>query len=176
MNYVTSKERQEVGFRQFLETHLKETRENRSLKSTIKLYVVFAVAIAIMLAFESYRVLGIVLGSVIIGVLIAYRVIMFISKKKAKKITLPDNIEKVEHVFGDIYENKTYFTGGSVNGGKYEYSDIFKIVEGEEFYYIYVNPFTALPLDKQSIDNIEEFTSFIKSKNILFKELKVNED
>ena len=175
MNYVTTRERQEIGFRQFFETHLKETKENRNLKSIIKLYAVFVAAVAIMIAFESYRTFGIVLGCIIVVILIAYRIIISVSKKKAKNITLPSNIEKVEHVFGDVYENKTYFTGGSVNEGKYEYSEIFKIIEGEEFYYIYINPFTALPLDKQSIDNIEEFISFIKNKNVLLKEIKVNE-
>lgn len=172
MNYSTSKERQEIGFRQFLETHLKESK---NLQSTIKLYAVFVGAIAIMIAFESYRTLGIVFGAIIITILIGYRIIMNISKEKAKKITLPSNIEKVEHVFEDVYINRTYFVGGSVDEGKYEYSDIFKIVEGEEFYYIYINPFTALPLDKQSIDDIEIFTSFIKGKNILLKELKSDE-
>lgn len=175
MSYATNRERQELGFRQFLETHLKEAKENRNLKNTIKLYGIFVFAIAIMLAFESYRVLGIVLGCSILAILGAYKIIMIISKKKAKNITLPSNIEKVEHIFEEVYESKTYFVGGSVNSMKYEYSDIFKIVEGIEFYYIYINPFTAIPLDKKSVNDIEEFTSFIKGKNVLLKELKINE-
>lgn len=171
MNYITNRERQEIGFRQFLKTHIKETRENRDLKSTIKLYAMFVLGISILIAFENYRGFGITLGVLILAVIIGYNIVMFISQKRSKKITLPSNIEKVEHVFGDAYENKIYFIDGSVNESKYEYSDIFKIVEGEEFYYIYINPFTALPLDKQSINNLETFISFVKGKGVLLKGL-----
>lgn len=176
MKYETSRERQEIGFQNFLEVHLKEASLNKNKKSVIKMYIFFVIAIGILFIYPNYRWFAITLTCLVIGIPVFYKIMMSVSKSKAKKTKLPDNIEKIVHVFEYVYEVVTWFKGGSANNVKYEYSEIFKVIESEEFFYVYVNPYSALPLDKQSIDNCEEFISFIKSKNIQFKGLTENED
>lgn len=172
MLYVTNKERQEIGYRNFLETHLKETAKNKSKKSTIKLYVILVLFSALMFLYQNTRWLGITTIVLSIIVPFAYKLIMRVSKKKAKQITLGETFEKVEHMFSDSYEVRTYYTGEEENVVKYEYSGIFKVVEGEEFFYIYVNPYSAIPLDKQSMEDINGFKSFVINKNIFLSELE----
>ena len=171
MKYTTNKERQEVGYRNFLEVHLKETSRNKSKKSTIKLYVIIVLFAALMFLYESTRWLGITVVVLSILLPVVYKIIMEVSKKKSKNITLPETFDRVEHVFGDTYEVKTYYEGGSENNVKYEYEEIFKVIESEEFFYIYFNAYSAMPLDKQSIEDLNEFKNFIKSKNTIIREM-----
>lgn len=175
MNYVTNKERQEIGYRKFLEVHLKETAMEKSIKSTIKLYVILILFSALMIVYKNTRWIGITAIILSIVMPVFYKIMMYISRKKSKKIKLSETLERVEHIFGETYEVKTYFTGGSENSAKYEYSEIFKVIDSEEFFYIYVNPYSAMPLDKQSIDNIDEFINFMKEKNIFIKGITENE-
>lgn len=176
MNYVTNKDRQEIGYRSFLEVHLKETAIGKNKKATIKLYVILVLFIALMFAYESTRWIGITTIVLSFTFPLLYKIIMQVSKRKSKSITLPETFDRIEHIFGDTYEVKTYYTGGSENSVKYEYGELFKVIESEEFFYIYVNPYSAMPLDKQSIEDINEFKNFVKNKNIFLRENEKNEN
>jgi len=176
MIFETNKNRQEIGYRNFLEVHLKETSRDKNKKSTIKLYIILALFSAVMIIYPNTRWVGILTIVLTIIIPFVYKFMMHISKKNAKKLTLPETFDRVEHEFGENYELRTYYSGGSENIVKYEYSDIFKIIESEEFFYIYVNPYSAMPLDKQSIENIEEFKLFVRNKGVFLRELSGNEN
>ena len=173
MKYETTRERQEIGYRQFFDTNMKENSLNKSKKSTIKTYVALAIIIVVLFVYEPYRWLSITLACSVVVLPIAYKLFMAHTRKKSQNITL-DTIEKVEHNFKEDYELTTYLADGKTSVNNFEYSSIFKIIENEEFFYIYLNAYMAIPLDKSSIADMDEFLNHLNENGVYVKRMNEN--
>ena len=173
MKYETSKDRQEIGIRRFIYVYYKNEFKAGAFKKLIKTYsICFAILLMLRFVFPGLKeLIGLVILFLIgmVGLVALICTIGLIANKKQK---LADNIIAVEHIFEEKYESVVNFKNGSVNKVQFNYDELHKIIEDKEFFFIFINEHNAIPLDKQSIDNIEEFLSFVKNKKIVLKEMK----
>lgn len=173
MRYETGKERQEIGIRRFIYVYYKNELKAGAFKKLIKTYsVCFIILLVLRFVFPGLKELIGLVMLFLIGMVGLVALICAISLIANKKQKLSDNIISVEHIFEEKYESIVNFKNGSVNKAQFNYDELHKIIEDKEFFFIFINEHNAVPLDKQSINNIEEFLEFIKEKKIVIKEMK----
>ena len=98
--------------------------------------------------------------------------IFIVTYSKSKKIKMPENFESIEHIFDEKYTTISNYTNGSKVENQYNYIDFAQIIETDEFFYIILKNGMFTPLDKNSMDNKDEFIKFMKNKNITTQEHK----
>lgn len=172
MKYETSKERQQIGFQKFSAVHYKSELKEGSLKKMLKMVILcLIILIAFYFIFTELKKLILTFLLFVVCVITLGIIVSLISVYKSKKFKFQDNIVNFTHSFEDKYECSVYYKNGSVDRATFDYSDISKIVESEEFFYIYFKSGTTLPLDKQSVDDIKELKQFLNDRDIEVKGL-----
>lgn len=119
---------------------------------------------------KEMRNLMIVCGSIIIVCCIFLLFAPIINEKNIQKNTKNNSINKIEC---DVENNvivKTTFNAGSENVFEYEFKDIEKLKESENFYFMYIDKYSAVPIAKDNIENASEFISVFKKNNVLVEE------
>lgn len=158
----------------FLKVYYKEELKYGSLRRTIKTYAIcLTILIVFCLTFQSLKEIFLMVIYLLLGmvVLISGFILLtiFINNKKKDKI----NIDKVEQVFEDKIYINVYLKSGGIENTQYHYSDLKKVVEGKESFYLFLNDSLALPVVKKDIDR-EKFIKLMFEKNIVVKEEKKN--
>lgn len=176
MNVITSGKRQEEGLQDFLKIYYKEELKYGSLKRFVKTYIIcFLILISFCFIFKGMRELFLPIIYFMLGMVALVSLVILISLKTGKKRLTLNEIDLIEQSFNEKYEITTKFKKGSVEKTSYSYTDILKVIETKEFFYIFLASSVAMPVDKNAFENIDEFKQFIKSKNIIFRESKKNE-
>ena len=158
----------------FLKIYYKEELKHGSLRRTIKTYAIcLLILIIFCIAFKGLKDIFLMVIYFLIGMIMLISgfilLTIFINNKKKDKI----NIDKVEQVFNDKIYINAYLKSGGIESTQYNYSDLKKVVEGKESFYLFLNDSLALPVIKKGIDR-EEFIKLMFEKNIVVKEDKKN--
>ena len=98
-------------------------------------------------------------------------VVYFSSKKSiynsAKKVNFIKNIISIEQeIYEDKIVEKVLKTDGCENVGEYYYKDFIFVKEGKRHYYLYLNSNAAIIVDKEKLENKENFDKILKINNL----------
>lgn len=171
MKFEVTKERQEEGVRGVTEAFIKMNYNKKTISNLIFLILFLLACFGIMAWLdEELRKIAIVGIAIILITIPTIIVITKISLKKSKNQKMELNIEKVEHEYEDKITLVAYLKNGSIDKSEHAYSDVKKMVERENFIYLFLANNTAIVVDKLVI-NVEEFKQFIKGKNTNIEEI-----
>lgn len=167
MKIETEKEKQNEINRDFLSLTYKNLLKNKNMRKSIIIFfigLVFFIAIKILdKDFETFaNIMLWFCGLSMIVIPLLYLVMLQINKKRDLLV----NIVKIEYDFNECIIMNSYFISGSVNKTNFEYAQIKKAIDYKKGIYLYIDENVALPICKESINNIEEFYSLLKEKGI----------
>jgi len=104
------------------------------------------------------------------GIIILCMVLSFLGpyfKKRTDKKLENNNLEKIIYDINEEYiEVDTYLKEGSENKAHYDIKNITKIIVTNNFYFVYINKYNALVIDKNSIDNEKTFFDILRNPKI----------
>lgn len=170
MEFEISGEKHFQGVREFITVYYKEELKSGSLKKTIITYSA-CLLVLILLCFLTpgvrelyYYFIGLLL-IVVSFIVIGISTNIIVSKKKKFR----DDISKIVHSYHDSVEITTCFKDYSIDKVQYEYRDIKKIVANKNYLYLFLNDNFAIPVEKSSLDNQDQFILFMKNKGVLIK-------
>ena len=104
------------------------------------------------------------------GIIIICMILSFLGpyfKKIADKKLEKNNIEKIIYDINEEYiEVDAYLKEGSENKVHYDIKNITKIIVTNNFYFVYINKYNALVIDKNSIDDEKTFFDILRNPKI----------
>ncbi len=172
LEYITNRDRQEIGIQQMGGVFYKEQLKNGMYKKIAIIYFLIIVAFLLLYltAKEDKEMIAICLLFTVAMIPVII-IVYIIGYQKAKKIKLPSNIIRYKHELKEDYKLTVELEDENCNVLNYAYEEIKKVIENKEFFFIFVGEQEVIILDKLSVDNVEELKNFIKSKNIIIKEV-----
>ncbi len=88
-------------------------------------------------------------------------------KKRTDKKLENNNLEKIIYDINEEYiEVDAYLKEGSENKVHYDIKNITKIIVTNNFYFVYINKYNALVIDKNSIDDEKAFFDILRNPKI----------
>lgn len=159
--------RYEQGIRDFANVYYKEELKKGTLKNSLFCFVVCIVILGVLsLAFKRQRVF--ILGIIALIFLVYFFVglVITLSLLLNRKRRIDTRFEKVEQYYGKNVEIVVYFKNGSIEKNQYNYHDFIKLVDGKDFFFLFIQNSVAIPIDKNCIENKEEFINLFISESV----------
>lgn len=170
MKTTMNAEQFDSGIKEFYKETYKGKFKPKSLKKLYIGYFLILILFTVLgIVDKSERTYFFTLAGILLAGLVLVIVIILVGYLKISKQKNKMAIQRVEHRYEDKIYLDTYFLNGSVNSVQYTYQDIKKVIETDNFFFLFISEYNAIPLIKEGIEK-EKFIEMMIEKGILVKE------
>lgn len=139
----------------------------KKIRKSLTMFSLLGVLFIVMgIIDKEMRRLMIICGVIVLVSCILLALTPLINKKAIRKLDQDNKIEKVEIEISDSITIKAFFDGGSINTSQYDFKDIEKLTNRSDYYFIYINKYSAIAINKENVENNADFIQLFKNNNV----------